>query len=89
MVSQNDQDAMTQAYLAQDPSSTYDVRLEPDLSPDPIVTVKTEPLPNFGLDPTLDNLDVRLIDYGSGEMLYSYLNMRSLGSNMMSYSGFR
>ena len=45
------------------PSTIY----EPDLSPDPIITVKSQPLPSFGLDQHLSNLDVKLIDYGSGK----------------------
>lgn len=40
------------------PSTIY----EPDLSPDPIITVKSQPLPSFGLDQDLSNLDVKLID---------------------------
>jgi serine/threonine-protein kinase SRPK3 len=64
MVSLANADAAIQAYLEQHPSATYEPRNEPDLSPDPIITVKSQPLPNFGLDPTLSNLDVRVIDYG-------------------------
>jgi serine/threonine-protein kinase SRPK3 len=56
-----------QKHLLNNPSATYEPRLEPDLSPDPIITVKSQPLPNFNLDTTLANLDVKIIDYGSGE----------------------
>jgi len=65
LVAEKKQDDLIQSYLTQNPSATYDVRMEPDLSPDPIITVKTQPLPDFDLDPTLSNLEVRLIDYGS------------------------
>ena len=54
-------------HLSNNPSATYEPRFEPDLSPDPIITVKSQPLPNFNLDSTLANLDVKLIDYGSGK----------------------
>lgn len=54
-------------YIKQNPSATYEPRIEPDLSPDPIITVKSQPLPNFGLDPSLSNLEIRLADYGAGE----------------------
>jgi serine/threonine-protein kinase SRPK3 len=69
LVSRNGQDSAIHPYLVENPSTTYDVRMEPDLSADPIITVKSQPLPNFSLDPNLSNLEVRLIDYGSGEML--------------------
>ncbi|THH03876.1 hypothetical protein EW146_g10325 [Bondarzewia mesenterica] len=51
-------------FLKESPSAIYEPRIEPDLSPDPIITVKSQPLPNFGLRPDASNLDVCLIDYG-------------------------
>ena len=72
MVCQDNQDTAIQAFLAENPSATYEPRLERELSPDPIITVKTQPLPNFCLDPTLSNLNIRLIDYGSGEIAFSF-----------------
>ncbi|KAH7921680.1 kinase-like protein [Leucogyrophana mollusca] len=50
--------------LEESPSTSYEPRIEPDLSPDPIITVKSQPLPNLGLRPDMSNLSVCLIDYG-------------------------
>jgi serine/threonine-protein kinase SRPK3 len=52
--------------LRESPSTTYETRIEPDLSPDPIITVKSQPLPGLGLTPDASNLDICLIDYGNG-----------------------
>jgi len=52
--------------LEVNPSQTYNPRFELDLSPDPIITVKSQGLPNFGLTPTLSNLDLKIIDFGCG-----------------------
>jgi serine/threonine-protein kinase SRPK3 len=57
------------AYLLKNPSASYEPRVEPDLSLDPIITVKTQPLPNFQLDPNLTDIEIRLIDYGHGKKL--------------------
>jgi len=64
MVSFNQADALIERHLQLNPSEIYEPRIEPDLSPDPIITVKTQPLPNFGLNPDLSNLNIRLIDFG-------------------------
>ncbi|KIM44308.1 hypothetical protein M413DRAFT_433710 [Hebeloma cylindrosporum] len=64
MVSMNVSDATIAEYLDKNPAELYEPRIEPDLSPDPIITVKSQPLPDFGLDPTLSNLVVKLADYG-------------------------
>jgi len=66
MVSFNQVDALIERHLQLNPSEIYEPRIEPDLSPDPIITVKTQPLPNFGLNPDLSNLHIRLIDFGHG-----------------------
>ncbi|KAG2146239.1 kinase-like domain-containing protein [Suillus clintonianus] len=50
--------------LQETPSATYEPRFEPTLSPDPIITVKTQPLPNLGLREDASNLKVCLIDFG-------------------------
>ncbi|KAG1814958.1 kinase-like domain-containing protein [Suillus variegatus] len=50
--------------LEETPSATYEPRFEPTLSPEPIITVKSQPLPNFGLQEDPSNLKVCLIDYG-------------------------
>jgi serine/threonine-protein kinase SRPK3 len=67
MVSMKVSDAAIGDYLDRNPSTTYDPRVEPDLSPDPIITVRSQPFPDFGVDPTLNELTVKLADYGEGE----------------------
>ncbi|KAF8478755.1 kinase-like domain-containing protein [Gautieria morchelliformis] len=59
------QDAAISQFLQENPSTNYEPRIEPDLSPDPIITVRSQPLPNFGLKEDASNLDVCLIDLGS------------------------
>jgi len=66
MVSTNVSDATIAGYLDKNPAVLYEPRIEPDLSADPIITVKSQPLPDFGLDPTLIGLVVKLADYGEG-----------------------
>jgi len=67
MVSMKVSDAVIADYLTQNPSTNYAARIEPDLSPDPIITVRSQPLPDFGVDPSLNDLIVKLADYGEGE----------------------
>lgn len=51
--------------LKESPSSTYETRFEPDLSPDPIITVKSEPLGELCAEQdALSNPDICLVDYG-------------------------
>ncbi|KAF8072141.1 kinase-like domain-containing protein [Lyophyllum atratum] len=64
MVCMNASDATIAKYLDENPATLYEPRYEPDLSPDPIITVRSQPLPDFGLDPSLDNIIVKLADYG-------------------------
>jgi len=56
------------SYLEQHPSSTYEPKIDPSISVDPIVTAKTQPLPNFGLDASFVNIHVVLADYSQGEI---------------------
>ncbi|RPD56041.1 kinase-like protein [Lentinus tigrinus ALCF2SS1-6] len=51
-------------YLRGHPSETYPPRSAPELWSGPIITVKSQPLPNMGLKPSLDNLNVSLGDFG-------------------------
>ncbi|KAI0720711.1 kinase-like domain-containing protein [Cerioporus squamosus] len=51
-------------YLHDHSSETYPPRSVPELCPGPIITVKSQPLPNLGLKPSLDNLNVSLGDFG-------------------------
>lgn len=73
MVSMNVSDATIADYLDKNPTSLYEPRIQPDLSSDPIITVRSQPLPDFGLNPTLDNLVVKLADYGEGEYSPEYV----------------
>ena len=66
MASLDHADALIERHLQLSPAGIYEPRIEPGLSPDPIITVKTQCLPNFGLNPDLSNLNVRLIDFGHG-----------------------
>ena len=60
--------------LERHPYTTYEPRPESSLSPDPIITVKPQPLPSFGLHQSLSNLNIELIDYGSGKDSTTFLN---------------
>ncbi|KAI0630564.1 kinase-like protein [Trametes polyzona] len=51
-------------YLFLHPAETYEPMHLPMLSPQPFVTVRSQPLPLLGVDPSLCNLDVQLTDYG-------------------------
>jgi serine/threonine-protein kinase SRPK3 len=66
LVLMDNQDAAISDFLQENPSTTYEPRIEPDLSPDPIITVRSQALPNFGLKEDASNLNVCLIDLGSG-----------------------
>ncbi|CCM06689.1 uncharacterized protein FIBRA_08976 [Fibroporia radiculosa] len=58
------QDDAIARHIEDSPSSSYEPRLEPDLSPDPIITVRSQPLPNFGLQEDMSNINICLVDYG-------------------------
>ena len=60
-------DAAITRLLQDSPSAIYEPRIEPELSPDPIITVKSQPLPAFDLRADASNLNVCLIDYGHGK----------------------
>ncbi|RDX47267.1 kinase-like protein [Lentinus brumalis] len=51
-------------YLRDHPPETYPPRSAPELWSGPIITVKSQPLPNMGLKPSLENLNVALGDFG-------------------------
>lgn len=51
-------------YLQVNPAASYDQPLEEEPSSQAIVFAKSQPLPNFGLSTSLDNISVCLIDYG-------------------------
>ncbi|KAG5649136.1 hypothetical protein H0H81_006020, partial [Sphagnurus paluster] len=64
MISINASDAAIFEYLNATPVQIYTPQIEPGLSPNPIITCRTQPLPNFGLDPTLSNINVKVVDFG-------------------------
>lgn len=53
--------------LKEDPSTTYDSRIEPSLSPDPIITVKSQPISIDASEIDLFSVDIRIVDFGHGE----------------------
>lgn len=57
-------DEMLSSYLYAYPATTYPPRTDIALWDEPMITVKSEPLPNFGLEPSLDNLKIIICDYG-------------------------
>ncbi|KAF9471267.1 kinase-like protein [Pholiota conissans] len=67
MVALNTSDETIAEYLEKRPFETYEPLIFPSISPDPIITIKSQPLPDFGLVPSLDNLHVKLCDYGESE----------------------
>ncbi|OJT04246.1 Serine/threonine-protein kinase SRPK [Trametes pubescens] len=58
-------DSAIARYLEENPSETYTPRFHSNISDGPIVTVKSQPLPNFGLDASFENLEIYLADFGS------------------------
>ncbi|KAH9846187.1 kinase-like protein [Lenzites betulinus] len=54
-------------FLADSPVQMYvdTPPLDPRISPEPIPALRSQPLPNFGLDPAYANIDIKLIDYDS------------------------
>ncbi|KAG8811260.1 hypothetical protein FRC17_002547, partial [Serendipita sp. 399] len=64
LVSFGNKDEEISRYLQEFPSETYRPIIEPEISPDPIITVKSQSLPNFGLNPALSNLSIQLSDFG-------------------------
>ncbi|KAH9848006.1 kinase-like protein [Lenzites betulinus] len=52
-------------FLRKYPAQTYPPIPEADPSSDTVLTVRSQPLPNLGLDPSLSNLEVCVSDYGN------------------------
>ena len=75
MVSTNVSDATIAEYVIKNPAVFYEPGIAPDLSVNPVIigTAKSQPLPDFGLDPTPISLVVKLADYGEGGRLNEYL----------------
>ena len=65
-------DSTIARYLEENPSKTYPPRFHSSISDGPIVTVKSQPLPNFGLDASFENLEIYLGDFGSGQSSRSH-----------------
>ncbi|KAJ6558290.1 kinase-like domain-containing protein [Mycena capillaripes] len=51
-------------FLLPSPVKRHHPITEPTLAPHPIVTISSQPLPNLGLTSSLENLHIKLIDYG-------------------------
>ncbi|KAK0449753.1 kinase-like domain-containing protein [Desarmillaria tabescens] len=58
----------TLTYIEKHPAETYEPLNLPGLTSLPIITVKSQPLPDIGLLPDLSNLNVKLIDYGEAQL---------------------
>ncbi|KAG7445537.1 kinase-like protein [Guyanagaster necrorhizus] len=56
-----------QSYIETHPAETYEPLRLPGLTPEPIVTVKSQLLPDMDLRPDLSNLNIKLIDFGEAE----------------------
>ncbi|PBK79503.1 kinase-like protein [Armillaria gallica] len=56
-----------QTYIKNHPPETYEPLSLPRFTPQPIITVKSQPLPDIGLLPDLSNLNIKLIDYGEAQ----------------------
>ena len=56
------------AFLLEHPSTTYEPRVDPALSSEPITTVRSEGLPFFGA-PELDSSNYYLGDFGEGRSI--------------------
>ena len=72
-------DDQISTYFESNPSQTYPPRIEPDLSADPIITVVSQPLPNFGLKPDASNLEICLGDFGCGKFFISLFQIGYFG----------
>ncbi|KAJ7027516.1 hypothetical protein C8F04DRAFT_913814, partial [Mycena alexandri] len=53
--------------LLRSPVERYKPMRVPSLSPDPIITIRSQPLPNIGLKSSLENFNIKLIDFGQAE----------------------
>jgi serine/threonine-protein kinase SRPK3 len=72
-------DETLKAFLQEHPSESYGPHIEPSVSSDPIITVKSQPLPNFGLCEDLSNIQIRLIDFGVGKLVANVLGSADWG----------
>ena len=52
--------------LRDHPSTTYEPRHEPSLSPDPIITVKSQPIMTLEDEVDLNDIEIRIVDFGHG-----------------------
>ncbi|KAG8956454.1 hypothetical protein FRC03_010832 [Tulasnella sp. 419] len=58
------QEAIITQYIDSHPAESYPPRYAPSLSPDPIITIVSQPLPNFDLKEDGSNLHIRIADFG-------------------------
>lgn len=68
MVSLEKADSAIEKLLLDEPSAIYPPRVEPRVSPDPIITVVSQPVPDFGLKTDCSNIRIKLSDFGHCEI---------------------
>lgn len=67
MMTIDQQASVIEKLLEDDPSRLYPPRIDARVSPHPVITVVSQPVPNFGLQGDCTNLHIKLSDFGSGE----------------------
>jgi serine/threonine-protein kinase SRPK3 len=60
-------DAVIEQTLRNDPSATYPPRIEPLISPEPILTVKSQPLTFTHEVLDHQNIEICIADFGEGD----------------------
>lgn len=63
-------DEAIESLLTDDPWSTYPPRFSSFLSKEPIVTIKSQPLLNFGVKEDGSDIHVKIADFGHGKHCY-------------------
>ncbi len=60
-----------QTYMERDPAKTYEPLIFPNIIDETIITVRSQSLPDIGLLPDLNNLNIKLIVYGEVGFFHS------------------
>ena len=58
-------DSDIQRYLEENPSQIHPPQYDLHVSAEPIITVKSQPLPNIGTNTSLTNIEICLVDYSA------------------------
>jgi len=69
LVSLSQADEKIDRYIEQSPVETYEPRIIPELSSDPIITVKSQPLPAFNEHADCTDLNICVADFGNSESI--------------------